>query len=134
MRRFLITTFALLGLIGLAGMNTQPVAALEPVHVVASLKSDACAGIDQVGSSQDCSTNGSAVTDLIANIVSLISYIAGIIAIIMIIISGMRFITSGGDAGKVSGAKNALVYALVGVAVAALAQFLVHFVINQAVK
>ena len=50
----------------------------------------------------------------------------------MIVYSGYNYITSGGDSGKVSSAKTTLIYALVGLLIAALAQIIVHFVINTA--
>jgi len=85
-------------------------------------------GIGQAGDSCD----DSAVTKAIQAIIKIISYIAGIVAIIMIIISGFKFMTSGGDSGKVASARNALIYALIGVAVVVLAQFMVHFVFTEA--
>jgi uncharacterized membrane protein YuzA (DUF378 family) len=91
-------------------------------------KTQVLKGISQTGS--DCSSNG--VSNFISTIVSILSYIVGIAAIIVIILSGMKYITSGGDSGKVASAKNTLIYALIGIAIAALAQFLVHFVFTAA--
>jgi len=85
-------------------------------------------GVDQTGT--DCS--GSGVTSAISAAVTILSVVIGAAAIIMILISGFRYMTSGGDSTKVAAAKSALIYALVGIAVAALAQFLVHFVLYQA--
>ena len=76
--------------------------------------------------------NDSGVTYAISAAVIILSIIAGVAAIIMVIMAGFKYITSGGDSGKVANAKNTLIYALVGAAVAVLAQFLVHFVINKA--
>ena|ERR1700679_201070 len=97
--------------------------------------SAACAGLNQLDDTT-CGASGNnsgqaKVGSLASNIVNILSYAAGLIAIIMIIVSGIRFVTSGGDAGKVAGARTALVYALIGVAVAALAKLFVHFVLNQ---
>jgi hypothetical protein len=50
----------------------------------------------------------------------------------MIIYGGFKYITSGGDSGNVSGAKNTLVYAIVGLIIVALAQFIVHYVLSTA--
>jgi hypothetical protein len=50
----------------------------------------------------------------------------------MIIWGGFKYITSGGDTGNVSGAKNTLIFAIVGLIIVALAQFVVHFVLNTA--
>jgi hypothetical protein len=52
----------------------------------------------------------------------------------MIIISGIRYMTSGGDSNKVSAAKSALIYALIGIAVAGAAQLLVHFALSEGVN
>jgi hypothetical protein len=65
------------------------------------------------------------------NIVDLFSVIVGIVAIIMIIYGGFRYITSGGDSGRVGNAKNTLIYAVIGLIIVALAQVIVHFVLNQ---
>ena len=72
------------------------------------------------------------VTTTISSAVTVLSYVAGVAAIIMIILSGFRYITSAGDSGKVSSAKNTLIYALIGLVIAVLAQFLVRFVLTQA--
>jgi hypothetical protein len=85
-----------------------------------------------VGESGTVNCNGKGVTDAAHTFVSILSLVVGIIAIIIVVISGLRFITSGGDASKVSSAKTSLIYALIGVAVAALAQVLIHFVLYQA--
>jgi hypothetical protein len=94
----------------------------------ASAKGQALNGIGVSGS--DCDDSG--VSNIIKTAVGILSIIAGIVAVIMVIISGFRYMTSAGDSGKIASAKNTLIYALVGLAIAALAQFLVHFVITQA--
>lgn len=78
----------------------------------------------------DC--NGTGVTTVIRAAVDVLSIIIGAAAIIMILVSGLRYVTSGGDSNKVSNAKTTLIYALVGIAIAALAQTLVHFVLYHA--
>jgi hypothetical protein len=60
-----------------------------------------------------------------------ISYIAGIAAIIGIVVSGFRLIVSGGDSNATASARTGLVYSLIGVAVVALAQIIVIFVLNR---
>ena len=55
-------------------------------------------------------------------------YAVGVISIAMIIIGGIRYATSGGNAEKVKSAKNTILYACVGLAVALLALAIVNFV------
>lgn len=59
-----------------------------------------------------------------------ILYIVGIIAVIMLIIGGIRYVTSGGDAKKVTDAKNTVLYAIIGLVIAFLAFAIVNFVIS----
>ena len=97
----------------------------------------ACSGNDSkgqvlqgVGQTGDCNADG--LTNTIRSVVNIVGIIAGIVAVIMIIVSGFRYITSGGASEKVAAAKSSLIYALIGVAIVALSQFLVHFVLTQA--
>lgn len=96
---------------------------------------DACAGLSQLGDTTCGSTKGqdngqSKIENFAGHVVNIMSIIAGILAVIMIIVAGIRFVTSGGDSNAVGAAKKSLVYALVGIAVAALAQVLVHVVLS----
>lgn len=75
-------------------------------------------------------TGTSDVASLASKIVNIFSIIVGAIAVIMIIYGGFRYITSGGDSGRVGNAKSTLLYAVVGLIIVALAQLIVHFVIN----
>lgn len=89
-------------------------------------------GVGQTGA--DCGKAKSTVSNVFRTIVQILSIITGVVAVFMIIFGGFRYITSGGDAGKVSNAKNTLIYAIIGLAIAAAAQFLVHFVLFQTKK
>ncbi|MDB5169976.1 MAG: hypothetical protein JWN82_372 [Candidatus Saccharibacteria bacterium] len=84
---------------------------------------------------QTCSTtsNGgvTGIQDIASKVVNFLSVIVGVVAVIMIIVGGFRYITSGGDSSNVSGAKNTLIYAIVGLIIVALAQFIVHFVLDN---
>lgn len=104
----------------------------HPVPTVADSIGAAKEGLNQTCSGGSCPSGQDGLTKVLNGVVTIISYIAGIIAVIMIIIAGIRFTTSGGDSNAVSGAKTSLVYALIGIAVAVLAQVLVHFVIGTA--
>jgi hypothetical protein len=119
--------------INVCGLATANALSAGPTQIVADSQADACSGLNQV-SGTGCGSGQAALSKVVNGVVTIISYVAGLIAIIMIIISGIRFTTSGGDSAKVSAAKTSLIYALIGIAVAVLAQVLVHFVINEATK
>ena len=63
-------------------------------------------------------------------ITNTILYVVGIIAVIMLIIGGIRYVTSGGDSKKVTDAKNTVLYAIIGLIIAFLAYAIVNFVIS----
>ena len=48
-----------------------------------------------------------------------------------VIIGGLKYITSGGDSGNVTGAKNTILYAVIGLIIVVLAQVIVRFVLVQ---
>jgi predicted permease len=97
-----------------------------------------CQGVNNAANGTNdtgCGTAGSGTTDLhtiASKIVNIFSIVVGIIAVVMIIYGGFRYITSGGDSGRVGTAKNTLIYALVGLVIVALAQVIVHYVLNTA--
>jgi hypothetical protein len=49
----------------------------------------------------------------------------------MIVVSGIRYMTSAGDAAKITGAKNGIFYAVIGLVIAILAYAIVNFVIGS---
>jgi uncharacterized membrane protein len=67
----------------------------------------------------------------ITKIVNLASAIVGAVAVIMLIYGGFKYITSGGDETGAKSARNTIIYAVVGLVIVALAQFIVKFVINN---
>jgi hypothetical protein len=83
----------------------------------------------------DCSvlTTGSEedVSGLANTIINIFSLIVGIISVIMIIVGGLRYITSSGDSNSVSGAKNTILYAIIGIVIVIFAQTLVKFVVKK---
>ncbi len=99
-----------------------------------SAANSACAGISQLGGTQTCgssATGGSStISKIIKEVVNLLSLVLGAIAIVMIVVSGIRFALSGGEASKVSSAKNTIIYAVVGLVIAALAQAILHWVVG----
>jgi hypothetical protein len=84
-------------------------------------------------SGADCSTSDATerVNNLIKTIVNLLSAVVGMVAVIMIIFGGLRYITSGGNDSSVTGAKNTILYAIIGLIIVALAQVLVRFTLNK---
>lgn len=69
-------------------------------------------------------------TGVFRQVTNTILYFVGIIAVIMLIWGGIRYVVSGGDAKKVTDAKNTILYAIIGLVISFLAYAIVQFVIN----
>ena len=68
---------------------------------------------------------------IVTTAITYLSIVTGIIAVIMMIVGGLKFITSGGDASAVTSARNTIIYAVIGIVIAVLAQVFVQFVIGS---
>lgn len=74
---------------------------------------------------------------LIENITGIINAVVaalGIVCVVVMIIGGVNYMTSSGDAGKVKKAKDTILYGLIGLVVCVLAFAIVNFVIANIMK
>jgi hypothetical protein len=124
---------------------TLSMPALVPAAVYAQGSDDIqgplCKGADTLSfddtASSPCTVNGDAsdkVTNIIKTIINIVSVVVGVIAVIMIVFGGLKYITSGGESSNISSAKNTIIYAIIGLVVVALAQFIVRFVLDKAIN
>ncbi len=91
-------------------------------------------GVNATCTGGSCPTTANAedkVNTLVQDVIKIFSWVVGVLSVIMIIFGGFKYITSGGDAGKVTSAKNTILYALVALVIAALAQLIVLFVLGN---
>lgn len=65
---------------------------------------------------------------IITTVINTMLFIVGILSVVMIIFAGIRYVTAHGDKGQVEGAKNTLIYAIVGLIVSIVAYALVNWV------
>lgn len=121
--------------LGMSAPALIPVAAHAASATDNNITGGLCTGANSAAGygGDECEAGGDGNSDLKAlagKVVNLISLIVGIVAIIMIIYGGFRYITSGGDSGRVGNAKNTLIYAIIGLIIVALSQFIVHYVLT----
>ena len=92
----------------------------------------ACEGT-QLNDTGSCNPQaaGQKVHSVLATAVDIFSFVVGFISVLMIIIGGLKYITSGGDSNGVNSAKNTILYAVVGLVIVLLAQVIVRFIINR---
>lgn len=117
--------------------------AVPAISSAATIQGSLCGGANTLAidpadqPASTCTDTGdggtSKVNEIIRQVINIFSVIVGVIAVIMIIVGGFRYITSGGDSTKVTGAKNTILYALIGLIIVALSQIIVKFVLNKTV-
>jgi hypothetical protein len=119
----------LLALSILAGTMAFALPTPHAAALFSGAKSQACGGVKLSDSPSNCADKASSLNTIIGNAVNILSVIVGIVAVVMIIIGGMKFITSNGDASNIASARSTILYAVIGLTVAALAQVLVKYVL-----
>lgn len=125
MKHFKIVIASLAVFMGLSG------ALLPSVALAATPKSTVCETLGSDASCTQSTGNGVNLNRVIRGVINILSIVIGVAAVIMIMVGGFRYITAGGDANNVSSAKNTIIYAIVGLVVVAMAQFIVQFVLGK---
>lgn len=121
-----IRNFVLALAISLSGFALAPIAAQAAAPTPTQTACSAVTG------HANCNDNSApSVGKLVKSAIKILSILIGIAAVIMIIVGGLRYVTSNGDANAISGAKNTIIYAVIGLVVAAVAQALVKFVLKN---
>lgn len=68
---------------------------------------------------------------ILTKVASILSIIVGVVCVIAIIIGGLRYILSGGDSQQTANAKNAILYAIVGLVITITARAILVFVLGR---
>ena len=119
----LVRTASLLSLITLNTFLSFPVFANDICNSDASDEIKASAGCDIATANE--------LPETIINIVTAIIGVSGLVAVIFILIGGIQYITSEGDAAKTKKAKDTILYAFIGLVICALAFVIVNWVIRS---
>lgn len=69
----------------------------------------------------------------IETILQIVFQVAAVVAVLIIVIAGFTYVLSGGDPQKTNRAKDAILYAVIGLVVAILGYTIVTLVINRVV-
>ena len=111
-------------MVGLLGVFTPAVSAANGINICSNGNEDSvyC---------KNKNTGETQVNGIIKTIVEVLLTAVGAISIIMIVIGGIMFALSSGDAQKAAKARNTVLYAVVGLAVSLFASAIVNFVFNK---
>ena len=138
MRKFIAALAASFTLLLLVPAGHVVLAAFDPFQDVCSSAPDSptCKDKNQTQTIQSNSIYGP--NGILTKVVRIVSILVGIVSVIMIIVGGLKYTLSGGYRGnaqgvgnKVKEAQNTVLYAVIGLAVALLAQAIVIFVLSK---
>lgn len=115
-----------LALLGLTAMPTNTYAESICSHLTPGTevyKANGCGG-----------TSTNELSEVIVNIITGVVGILGVVAAIFIVVGGVNYMTSAGDAGKLKKAKDTILYAVIGLIISVLAFAIVNFVIRGVIE
>lgn len=142
-KRALFVAVIILSFIIIGRAPTPKVSAVDVLNICSSTGT-----VEQKKSCTDCKSDTGSITTyckeastqngvsnpiikFIKTIIDTVSYFAGAAAIIILIVSGLRLVLVNGDSNTVTTARNGILYSLAGIALIALAQLVVVFVLDR---
>lgn len=116
---------------GVALFNTPSLVAQsanDAVFNCENVDTDFCDSVDSESTRGDriLGPNG-----IITQITQVVIFLTGAISVIMVIIGGFRYTLSGGDSNATKGAKDTIMYAVIGLVVVIFSQVIVTFVLSR---
>lgn len=119
----------LLLMVGLFAIPRYAIAAIDPYSTVCKDSEVQDSTVCQDKSASDPSPvygpNG-----ILTKVANLLAVVGGIIAVVMIMVAGLKMVTSSGDSKKFSEARNTIIYAAVGIVVIVLARVIIEFILR----
>jgi hypothetical protein len=119
MKKILITLYAVFALAPLVAYGVTP-------SDIGNQACNAAPGSVGCGSRSILGAGG-----IFSSLINDVIYVAASISVLMIVIGGLRYTLSGGDAAGTRGAKDTIIYAVVGLVISMTAFALVNFVIGR---
>ena len=120
----MMSVLAVLGILGVLGMGAQEAWAAQDICSDDSVP-------EELREAAGCDTEQTLVP-VAARLIQVVIGIVGVLAVCVMVYGGFMYVTSTGDPGKTTRARNILLYGIIGVVVAGLAYAIVYFV-SQAV-
>lgn len=109
---------------------------VAPVAPASAATTDICSinevpdSVKQAAGCENSSPTEKDLGDSLQGIVNGIIVFLGVVAVIVIVIGGVSYMTSSGDAGKLQKAKNTILYACIGLVICVLAFGIVNLTIS----
>lgn len=99
-------------------------ATLLPARVLAATDTTAPTAIKVPG-------GGPSIDQILGGVINILLWVAGVASVIVIIVGGIMYIVSGGNEKTTKTAKDAILYAVIGLVITILAFAIVRFVLTN---
>jgi len=132
MKRVILTI--MLGLIGLLPISlwASNAYAVDVISPVCSTPRQPGSPVPTICQGTDTGpTAKNPIYTVLTVVIDILSAVVGVGSVIVIIVQGLRIVLSNGDSNTVENARNAIIYACVGVIFAIFAQIFVAFVLDR---
>jgi hypothetical protein len=74
---------------------------------------------------------GGSIDNIFKGVTSALIFIIGAVSVIMIIVGGLRYVTSNGDAKQAEAARNTIMFSVIGIIMAIASFAIVSFVVGH---
>lgn len=123
------------GVIALTGFVAMDGSMAHAAAKDTNLKTNACSGVNYAltgGKGDGCDNTYSvdSIWPMAYTVITWVLIAVGILCVVFIIIGGIKFATSSGEPDKTKSARNTILYAVIGLVIAVLANVIVSIVFN----
>lgn len=130
--KYAIIIFTILGaMFLLGGVASHVQAAYDPLKKLCEDNPEATACIENTKPQGPNNNSIYGKNGILMKITRIVSLAVGVASVIVIIIGGIKYVVSQGDANAVTSAKNTVLYAIIGLVIAASAQAIIVLVLNK---
>ena len=124
MKKFILASLALVGVVATAAATVPVISPAKAVNPYG-----AC---DANSSSAICKGKGESLSEgFVKPTINIILWVVGVAAVIVIVVAGLKYVTSSGNPSAVSSAKTTILYAVIGLVIAVTAYAIVNFVLKS---
>ncbi len=124
MKKFILASLALVGVVATAAATVPVISPAKAVNPYG-----AC---DANSSSAICKGKGESLSEgFVKPTINIILWVVGVAAVIVIIVAGLKYVTSSGNPSAISSAKTTILYAVIGLVIAITAYAIVNFVFKS---
>jgi hypothetical protein len=116
----------------MAQTPAPPVTPAPSTPTAGSSAAAICEGVAIAGG--ECGKGDEQIMGVVKFAIRIFQTIIGVIAVFTIATAGLNYILSAGDSSKTATAKNRIMYSAIGLAIVALAEVIVQFVLNRVTK